>query len=117
MTDFYYYLCLLNAAVCLCVAVAVFWRNRFQAVGPLMGATMAGTAVWLFGLAQYFHPHPSPEAWRWARITLSASLLINPMLFHSMCALTDRQRRYASWIAAAYGVAGILLALLWSGHV
>ncbi len=117
MTAFYHYLCLINAVVCVCVAAAVFWRNRFQAVGPLMGATMGGSAVWLFGFAQYFQPHATPEALAWARVTLSASLLINPMLFHSMCALTDGQRRYAPWIVTAYGAAGLLLALLWSGHV
>ncbi len=117
MTTLYYYLCLLNAAVSVCVAVAVFWRNRYQAVGPLMGLTMLGTAFWLFGLAQYFTPHSTADALRWARLTLSASLLINPLLFHSMCALTDDQRRYAPWIASAYGLATVLLVLLWGGRI
>ena len=51
----------------------------------------------------------------WARFTLTASLIINPMLFHSMCALINRQRRYVWWIVAAYMVGAIFVGLLWDG--
>ena len=115
MTLVYYYLVLLNAAASLSVAVGVFWRNRYQAVGPLMGATMLGTALWLFGFTHYFQPMEKPEALLWARFTLTASLLINPMLFHSMCALIEKQRRYVWWIVSAYAVGAIFVALLWTG--
>ena len=115
MTLVYYYLVILNAAASLSVAVAVFWRNRYQAVGPLMGLTMMGTAIWLLGFAQYFRPMDRAEQLFWARFTLTASLLINPMLFHSMCALIERQRRYVWWIVAAYAVGMIFVGLLWNG--
>jgi len=117
MTLAYYYLVLINAAVCLAVAAAVFWRNRYQAVGPLMGLTMVGTAVWLFGFAQYFHTMGRAEEMSWARFTLTASMLINPMLFHSMCAYIEKQRRYAWWIAVSYLVAAVCIGLLWKGLV
>jgi signal transduction histidine kinase len=115
MTLIYYYLVLINAAVSLSVAVAVYWRNRYQAVGPLMGATMAGTALWLYAFAQYFQPISGRDALFWARVTLTASVLINPMLFHSMCALIQNQRRYAWWIGGAYGAAVIFILLVWQG--
>ena len=117
MTQAYYYLVLVNAAVSLSVAVAVFWRNRFKAVGPLMGLTMVGTAVWLVGFAQYFQPMTRNDSMLWAKITLTASLLINPMLFHSMCAFIERQRRYLWWIVVAYAMGVLYVLLLWQGHV
>ena len=56
MTSLYYYLCLLNAAVCMFVAAAVFWRNRFQASCrkrwvwvPLLVLTVALTVIGLRG--------------------------------------------------------------------
>src|ERR1043166_6277682 len=87
MSQFYFYLVLLNAVVSLAVALAVFWKNRYQAVGPLFGAAMAVNAIWLVGFAQYFRPLGDSSALVWAGITLTASILSQPLLFHSMMAV------------------------------
>jgi signal transduction histidine kinase len=78
---------------------------------------MIGTELWLFDFAQYFQPMPRADAMYWARITLMLSVLINPMLFHSMCALMQNQRRYSGWIGAAYVAALLFMVLIWRGHV
>src|ERR1041385_6516067 len=112
MTQFYFYLVLVNAVVSLAVAIAVFWKNRYQAVGPLFGAAMAVNAVWLVGFAQYFRALGDSAAMVWAGITLTASILSQPLLFHSMIALVDRTRTFRWWIRAAYVVAVFFVVLL-----
>ncbi len=115
MTTLYYYLVLVNAAVSFIVAGAVFWRNRFQAVGPLFCLTMLLVSVWLLGFAHYFRPLLAAEAILWAKITLSGAILSTATLLHSMCALVDKQRRYRGWILASYLLGLAFLVLLWKG--
>ena len=117
MNEVYYFLVLVNAVVSVAVAVAVFWRNRHQAVGSLFAATMLIDAVWLLGFAHYFLPITQPHSMRWAMLTLGASILTQPFLFHSMCALVDRMRRLAWWIAGSYGATLVFLFLLWTGRL
>src|ERR1043166_7909444 len=117
MSQFYFYLVLLNAVVSLAVALAVFWKNRYQAVGPLFGAAMAVNAIWLVGFAQYFRPLGDSSALVWAGITLTASILSQPLLFHSMIALVDRTRVFRWWIVAAYVMAVFFIGLLWTGQL
>jgi signal transduction histidine kinase len=114
MLSLYYYVVLINAVVSLGVAAAVFWRNRYQAVGPVLGLTMVIMAVWLFGLAHYFRPMGVARELMWARVTLTASVIINPMFFHAMCALIRNQRRYKWWLAAAYATGAAFVLLVWS---
>jgi signal transduction histidine kinase len=111
----YYYMVLLSAATALVVAVAAFWRNRYQAVGPLFGIAMLVVSAWFFGFARYFRPMDEARALAWAEFTLGAGMLGTPFLFHSMCALVGRMRRYGIWIAVAYGLTLGLLLLLWQG--
>src|ERR1051325_10638214 len=115
MSAFYFYLLLLNAAVSVLVAIGVIWKNRYQTVGPLFGTAMLINAVWLFGFAQYFRSLPPTTAFYWAHITLAASILNQPFLFHSMIALVGRLRAFRWWIFAAYIAALFFLALLCSG--
>jgi len=117
MTLFYYYLALINAAVSLAVAGAVFVRNRYRAVGPLFGTAMVLLALWMLGFAHYFLPLGRAEAMHWAKITLSASILIHPFLFHSLCALVEKMRRFRWWITAFYAMAPVFLVLLWQGDL
>src|SRR5258705_3267474 len=115
MTTMYYYLVLVNAAVSFVVAGAVFWRNRFQAVGPLFCLTMLLVGVWLLGFAHYFRPLLVTDAVWWAKITLSGAILSTATLLHSMCALVDKQRRFRWWILASYLLGLTFLILLWKG--
>ncbi len=115
MTEVYYYLVLINAAFGLAMAGAVFWKNRHQAVGPLLSIMMISMAVWLFGFAQYFRPMPPPRSLHWAKVTLAASILVYPFLFHGLCALVDRQKKFQWWIAGAYVSGALFLVLLWQG--
>lgn len=117
MTDVYFYLVLFNAAVSLMVAGVVFWKNRYEPVGPLLGGTMFITAVWLVGFAQYFRPLDTERAMWWAKLTLSCSLMVNPLFFHAMVALVNQLRRYRMWNAAAYACGFVLVALVWQGHI
>ena len=115
MTTMYYYLVLVNAAMSFIVAGAVFWRNRFQTVGPLFCLTMSLVGVWLLGFAHYFRPLLVPNALWWAKVTLSGAILSTATLLHSMCALVDKQRRYRGWILASYILGLVFLILLWKG--
>ena len=115
MNFVYYCLVLINAAVSVAVAAAVFWKNRHQAVGPLFAATMLINAVWLLGFAHYFLPMARPQAMGWAKLTLAASILTQPFLFHSMCALVSKMRRFQWWIVGSYAAASAFLLLLWRG--
>jgi two-component system NtrC family sensor kinase len=115
MTEFYYWLVLMNAAASLFVAVAVFWRNRYRSVGPLFSLTMVLVGVWLLGFAHYFEPMPTAMAVKWAKITLTGAILSTATLLHSMCALVDKQHRYRWWIVASYAAGLMFLLLLWEG--
>jgi signal transduction histidine kinase len=117
MISLYYCLVLLNAAVCLAVATAAWWRNRYQAIGPLFGWSMTLVALWLFGFAQYFRQMDRSTALLWAKFTLTAGPLATPWLFHSMCAYAGQVRKYRLWIAVSHGLAVLFLVLLWKGLI
>jgi len=117
MISVYYYLVLLNAVFCLTVAAATWWRNRYQAIGPLFGWSMTLVALWLVGFAQYFRPMDRSTALLWAKLTLTAGPLATPWLFHSMCAYAGRASKYRLWIAVSHGLAILFLMLLWKGLI
>jgi two-component system nitrogen regulation sensor histidine kinase GlnL len=71
----------------------------------------------MLGFAHYFLPLGRAEAMHWAKITLSASILIHPFLFHSLCALVEKMRRFRWWITAFYAMAPVFLVLLWQGDL
>jgi two-component system, NtrC family, sensor kinase len=113
----YHYLALFNALVCVVVAGAVYWRNRYRAVGPLFGLTMLIFGAWLVGFSQYFQPLPQARALWWAKFTLTAAILNYPALFHSLSALVDRMRRLRWWIVLSYVTAVVFLVVLWKGEL
>ena len=115
MTELYEYLVLLNAMVCLLVAGAAYWRNRYQAFGPLFGAAMSLVGMWLFCFAHYFRPLPPREALMWARATLIFGVSITPFLLHSMCAMVGKTPQWRWWIVASYAGSVLVIALLMGG--
>ncbi len=115
MIRVYFYLVWVNAAVSFTAAGAVWWRNRYQSVGPLLGGALLLEGVWLIGLAQYFWPWGEEHALFWGRTTLSIGLLTQPLMFHSLCALVEKTRRYRWWILAAYVSGVMFLLLVWHG--
>src|ERR1700679_3725619 len=117
MISLYYYLVLVNAVVTFAACVAVFWRNRTQAVGPLLGFALFVKGLWLLAFAQYLAPHSVPVALLWAQLTLSCAVAAQPLLLHAMCALVDEMRRHRWWILASYASATVFLVLLWEGKV
>jgi two-component system, NtrC family, sensor kinase len=117
MTTVYYYLVLLNAVVSLAVAIAVWWKNRYQSVGPLLGITMLIMAAWCAAFAQYFRRLEPNQALFWAQLTLTAAILNYPFYFHGLCALLENQRRFRWWIAASYVTGALFVVLLWSGQL
>lgn len=117
MIEFYHYLALINGVVSLAVAIAVCWKNRFQAIGPLFGVAMLILAVWMVAFSQYFLHLPAAEALMWAKVTVSAAILINPFLFHSICALVEKMRTFRWWIGAVYVLGVVFVVLLWQGKL
>ena len=117
MIELYYYLILLSAVVSFAAAAAVFWRNRYQAVGPLLGAAVLLLGLWAVGFAQYFRPMSEERALWWARVTLSAAILFLPLFFHGLCALVERTRTFRFWIAVAYVSALFFQLFIWHGHL
>ena len=113
MNSFYFFLVLLNAAASFAVAIAVFWKNRHQAVGPLFGITMLLLTVWMVGFAQYFRPMDESSALLWAKITLSGSVAIHAVLFHSMTSLVGKMRRFRWWTTTFYVLGLTFMAVLW----
>ena len=111
----YHHMLLVSAATALVVAVAAFWRNRYQAVGPLFGIAMLNAAAWMFGFAQYFCPMEEARALAWGKLTLATGMLSTPFLFHSMCALAGRMRRHRIWITICYGLTLAFMWMLWRG--
>ncbi len=117
MTQFYFYLVLLNALVSWAAAMAMFVKNRRETVGRMFGATMCVLAVWLVGFAQYFRPMAGADALRWATITLAASTVVQPLWFHTLGAMVGKLPRYRWWIFASYAATVFFLVLLWQGHL
>jgi len=113
MTLFYHYLVLLSAAASFAVAMAVFWKNRYQAAGPLFGTTMLLLTVWMVGFAQYYLPMDESSALLWAKITLSGSIAIHSVLFHSMTSLVGKMRRFRWWTTTFYALGLTFMAVLW----
>lgn len=111
----YYSLTLVNAAISLAVAGAVYWRNRRQLVGPLFAATMVVTALWLVGFAHYFVPLKPATALVWAKFTLTVAILTSPLYFHTVAALVERTQRLRWWITGAYAAGALLVLLAWTG--
>jgi signal transduction histidine kinase len=114
-TIIYYYLVLFCSAISIAGAVAVFWKNRFQAIGPLFGATMLIMGLWLCGFAQYYIPLSEPRAYLWAKITMAASICVHAVWFHTMCELAQISKRMRWGIAACYATGAVLMVVLWSG--
>jgi signal transduction histidine kinase len=117
MTQLYYYVILLDAIVCLALAVVAFLKNRHQAVGPLFGLAMLLTSIWLASFAQYFRPMRPSQALFWAGVTLSSGILSPALYFHSVCELVGKARRLRWWIALSYVVGVAFVVVLWLGHV
>ncbi len=117
MIELYYYFILLSAAVSFAAAAAVFWRNRFQAVGPLLGSAVLVLGLWSIGFAQYFRPQSPTSALEWAKVTLTAAILFVPLFFHGLCALVERQKTFRFWIVACYLSVSFFLLVIWHGHL
>ena len=117
MTVYYYYLVLINAAICFVAAGVVFWKNRHQALGPLAGAAFSILALWLVGFAHYFRPLPPPTAMAFGKFTLATGILYLPFYFHGLCAVVGRQRRQVKWITFCYLSTAFFLGLLFTGHL
>jgi len=117
MIRFYYYLVVANAVVALTAGAGVFWKNRFQRLGPLFGATFLLLGLWLIAFAQYFRPVRGTTALWWAYVTLSLSIMNHPFYFHAICALSDKTQRFRRWITVSYVTAAAFLILLWSGRL
>jgi signal transduction histidine kinase len=116
MTLFYYYLVCINAAVALAVGIAVFVKNRYGWVGPMLGTAMVFLAVWLGCFAQYFRPMGSAHAMMWARLTLTVAIATQPLLFHSLCGVSDKARSMRWWVVASYTSAVCSEWVLWQQH-
>lgn len=117
MIHFYYYLVLMNALVAWGVGVTVLLKNRYGWVGPSLGAAMLVLAIWLACFAQYFTPMSGPHAILWARFTLTAAIILQPLLLQSFCTLCDKGRPMRWWIVASYVSAVGAVYLLWRYHV
>ncbi|MGD0652310.1 MAG: ATP-binding protein [Verrucomicrobiia bacterium] len=117
MNQIYYYLVLISAAVSLAAAGAVWWKNRYQIVGPLWGLTFLALGVWAIAFAQYFRPLSEPVGVTWAKITLTASFLNMPTFFHSSCAMVGGQRQFRWWLLISYLMTAVLIVLTWQGWV
>ncbi|NQU10001.1 hypothetical protein HQ590_04365, partial [bacterium] len=117
INNVYFFFALLTALTCLAAAAAIFWKNRFQAVGPLLGGAMFLLAVWTLGFAHYFRRLDPPTALFWAKVTLTAAVAFLPPWFHGTCALVEHQRRCRWWILASYLWVLILLVALWRGNI
>ncbi len=116
MIHFYYYLVLLNAAVCSAVGVTVFWKNRYVLVGPMLGISMVMMAIWLGCFAQYYRSMPAAHAIMWGYMTLTAVVIVQPLLLHALCALCDKLRPMKWWVVASYVSALVALWFLWWHH-
>jgi signal transduction histidine kinase len=117
MTAIYYYTVLLNAVISFLVAAVMFWKNRYQAAGPLLGVAMMMVAGWLVGFAHYFRHLESSHALVWAYITLFFGIAAPPTYFHSISAVVDRLHSLRLWIAASYLTGLMCLVLLFQGHL
>jgi signal transduction histidine kinase len=117
MTRVFYYFVILNALVSAAAAIPAYWRNRFQAVGTLLGTSMLLFGVWLFGFAQYFRPMSQPSAIWWAMFTLTAGIFNTPFFMHTFCAVAGKMRQVRWWVVSSYLTAALFVALLWGGQI
>ncbi|MCG3149502.1 MAG: Adaptive-response sensory-kinase SasA [Verrucomicrobiae bacterium] len=117
MTTYYFYLVLLNAAVCLACAAIVFWKNRHQLVGPLVGVAWTILTLWLVGFAQYFREMPEDTALAWAKFTLATGILYLPFFFHGLCSLIQKTRQYAVLIVFGYLMTAVFIGLLFANQL
>ncbi|HUJ09139.1 MAG TPA: ATP-binding protein [Verrucomicrobiae bacterium] len=115
MIAIYFYLSLISGLVSLAAAAAVYWRNRFQAIGPIFGLTLMWMGFWCVGFAFYYHPLESDWAMLWAKMTMTASITAHAFWFHTMSELSGRSRRHWLFIVGSYATAALLLIILWSG--
>jgi signal transduction histidine kinase len=113
MNRFFYIVVMLNALGSVAAAAAVFWRNRQQAEGPLFGATMLAFGAWLVGFGHYFAPLVEATAMSWAKFTVAMAILVSPLWYHTLCAMTGTMRRWRWWIGVAYLTAAVFIGLLW----
>jgi signal transduction histidine kinase len=117
MTEFYYFLVLVNAAVCTLVAIVAYRKNYREMVGALIGGAMLLMALWLFGFAQYFRPLDPATAIGWGKVTLSLGVINTPVFFHGVCALMKRQRNYRWLIAGTYLTGLMCIGLVWQDQI
>lgn len=117
MQAVYYNLVLLNAVVSLAAAAAVYWRNRSELVGPLLGLALLVKGLWMVAFSRYFLPLDSEFALWWGRLTLTCAFMSQPLLFHAMVAAAYEARRYRWWIVLSYSGALLFTLLLWQSQL
>ena len=117
MLHAYYYLVLFNAVLAFCVAGIIFWRNRYQPVGPAFGTAMVLMGFWLIGFAQYFRPLTPATASYWAHLTLGTGILSPIWLFFAIVVLVDRLQALRWWCVVAGISSLICLGLLAAGKI
>jgi signal transduction histidine kinase len=117
MTRLYFFLVLLSAVIAVVAGAVVAWKNRHNLDGPALGLALLVVGVWLAGYAQYFRPMQAHAALRWAQLTVSAAILIQPTLFLGLSAVTGSLRPVRWWIVATFTCAAFFLVLLWTGRI
>lgn len=117
LLSFYFYLVLVNALVSFAAGAAVWWRNRNQAVGPLLGSALLLNGVWLIFFGHYFRPMEEAPALLFAQLTLSLGILTQPVLMHAMTALGSGTWRPRWWVIAGYVSALVFLVCVWTGQI
>lgn len=117
MTQFYYFLVLLNGAVCTLVAWIALRKNYRDMVGALIGGAVLLMAFWFFGFAQYFRPLDPSLALVWGKVTLSLGVINTPMFLHGICLLMKRQQRYRPLVVGAYTTGLMCIGLIWQDQI
>ena len=117
MVEFYFFLVLLNGAICLAVAAIAFRRNFREMVGALISGAIFLMGLWFIGFAQYFHAGDQPHALLWGKFTLSLGVINTPMFLHSVCVSMKRQRRDRLMIIGSYLTGFFCVALIWGNLI
>ena len=117
MTRLLYFLVLINAVVSFAAAGAVWWRNRYQILGPLFGVTLSLMGAWTVGFAHYYYPLMGARALLAAYWTLTFSIAVHAAWFHTLCALAEKQRRMRWWLIGSYVTALLFVILLWNDRL
>jgi signal transduction histidine kinase len=117
MIRLYFFLVLLSAVITVTAGAVAAWKNRHNVDGPAMGLALLVVGIWLGGYAQYFRPMHEHAALRWAQLTLSAAILIQPTLFLGLSAVAGSLRPVRWWIVATFTCAAFFLVLLWTGRI